>query len=106
MLSPSGSAQDDLLRQYKLDMISQTLQNAREALGRTLQTQASVKAGDSILDEGSRESIASGVALLRRYKPSSPRITPLLSPGPVTPMALDENGERDYLNNVREVPPR
>ncbi|KAB5546985.1 hypothetical protein GE09DRAFT_196376 [Coniochaeta sp. 2T2.1] len=103
--SPPGSAQEHQLMQYKRDLISQTLQTARETLGRTMQRQASVKTVDRVLDEGSRKSIASGVALLRRYKPSSPRITPLLSPGPVTPMALDESEGRDYLS-VKDVRPR
>ncbi|KAH8907606.1 hypothetical protein BR93DRAFT_557562 [Coniochaeta sp. PMI_546] len=85
------------LRQYQRDMISQTLQKAREALGRTMHSTASTRAAEAVLDEGSRKSVASGFALLRRYKPLSPRITPLLSPGPVTPMALDKDGESDYI---------
>jgi hypothetical protein len=83
-------------------MISQTLQKAREALGRTMQGTTSIRAVETALDEGTRKSVASGFALLRRYKPSSPRITPLLSPGPVTPMALDGEGDSDYVT-VREA---
>lgn len=100
----SKTEQARRLRQYQRDMISQTLQNAREALGRTMQGvgTTSIKAAETALDEGARRSVASGFALLRRYKPLSPRITPLLSPGPVTPMALDGEGESDYLT-VREA---
>jgi hypothetical protein len=93
--SLSTTDQEHQLRQYKLDIISQTTQIARETLGQNI---ASMKAVETILDERTRKS----VALLGRYKPSSPRITPLLSPGPVTPMALDTNGESDYLS-VREA---
>lgn len=100
----SKTEQARRLRQYQRDMISQTLQNAREALSRTMQGggTTSIKAAETALDEGARRSVASGFALLRRYKPLSPRITPLLSPGPVTPMALDGEGESDYLT-VREA---
>jgi len=96
-LSPLGADQEQQLRQYKLDIISQTTQIAREALGRRLQSTTSFKAVETALDEHTRKS----VALLRRLKPSSPRITPLLSPGPVTPMNLDGSTESDYLG-VRE----
>ncbi|OIW30675.1 hypothetical protein CONLIGDRAFT_287779 [Coniochaeta ligniaria NRRL 30616] len=103
--SLSRKDQAHRLRQYQRDMISQTLQKAREALGRTMQSTTSTKVAETVLDEDSRKSVASGFALLRRYKPLSPRITPLLSPGPVTPMALDGDGEPDYIT-VREARPR
>lgn len=88
------------LQQYKRDMMTQTVQKASEFLRRRMQHTATSKAA---LDDGTQKSLASGFALLRRYKPSSPRITPLLSPGPVTPMALDEHGEVDYLSARRAV---
>jgi hypothetical protein len=97
----SEARQEHQLRQYKLDIISQTAQIAREALGRRLQNTANLKTVEAAVDERTRLS----VALLRRYKPSSPRITPLLSPGPVTPMTLDGNGESDYLS-VKQARPR
>lgn len=92
--SLSAADREHQLRQYKLDIISQTTQIARETLGRRMQSAACMAAMETALDEHTRKS----VALFGRYKPSSPRIAPLLSPGPVTPMALDGNGDGDYLS--------
>lgn len=94
-VSLSAADREHQLRQYKLDIISQTTQIARETLGRRAQSAACVAGVETALDERTRKS----VALFGRYKPTSPRIAPLLSPGPVTPMALDGNGEgADYLS--------
>jgi hypothetical protein len=85
------------LLQYRRDMVTQTLQKVNEVPRRKLECTASADAEAPELDEGTRKTIALGFALARRYKPVSPKIAPLLSPGPVTPMALDEAGVSDYL---------
>jgi len=74
------------LQQYQRDMVAQAALGAREVIG---------GAGPKATAAAS----AYGVSLrniqlptAKVHKPTSPRLAPLGSPGPVTPMDLEENG--------------
>jgi hypothetical protein len=86
---PSSQAQ---LLQYKRDIITQTAQKAKEVLHWA-------KPVGADLDENTQQQLARRITLLSVCnRPKSPKIEPtVLSPGPVTPMTLDGEGDTDYL---------
>lgn len=90
-LSVVRSSQAQLL-QYKRDIITQTAQKAKEVL-------YWAKPVGTDLDQNTQQQLARRITLLSVCnRPKSPRIEPtVLSPGPVTPMTLDGQGDADYL---------
>ncbi|KAF5233151.1 hypothetical protein FANTH_12681 [Fusarium anthophilum] len=94
----SGLSQQDIelrlkLQQYKRDMVTQTSMAASEFIS------SSAKSGDkprlSLNDLPFRDS---RFATPGFQKPSSPRLLPIGSPGPVTPMELEKVGADDYMS--------
>ncbi|RKU40494.1 hypothetical protein DL546_002040 [Coniochaeta pulveracea] len=86
------SAVSSPLIQYKRDMVTQTVQKAKDVV------QYAVAVGAQ-LDEKTQAQITRSLTLLSLCsKPKSPKIRPtIMSPGPVTPMTLDGETETDYL---------
>lgn len=92
----TDSEAEHRLRQYQRDMVAQASQAARHIAGR---------------NGGAKEFAASfgmhGVSLHKFQqhggKPTSPRLAPLGSPGPVTPMDLEGGGSGGYLTRGRAV---
>lgn len=81
------------LQQYQRDMIAQASMAANELLS------SSAKSGDkpgiSLNSLPIRDSRFSATG---SHKPLSPRLLPLGSPGPVTPMDLESIGGSDYMS--------
>lgn len=82
------------LQQYQRDMVAQATQAARQLAG--------AKGAANL-------AAAHGVPVQKfqigSHKPVSPRLQPLGSPGPVTPMELESHGgEGGYLTRGRPVP--
>ncbi|KAM5347158.1 hypothetical protein ACJ41O_010163 [Fusarium nematophilum] len=83
------------LQQYQRDMIAQASIAANELLG------SSAKSGNKLAGGVSLNSLPlrdSRFAAPAPHKPRSPRLAPLGSPGPVTPMDLESIGDGDYLS--------
>ncbi|KAM0355622.1 hypothetical protein ACHAPU_000006 [Fusarium lateritium] len=82
------------LQQYQRDMIAQASMAANELLS------SSAKSGEKSkgLSLDSLPLRDSRFATPGSHKPISPRLLPLGSPGPVTPMDLESIGGSDYLN--------
>jgi hypothetical protein len=87
----SGSEAQRRLQQYQRDMVAQAAMAARALLAKTASTASSAAAS-------SYPSVPA--ALLRSHKPVSPRLQPLGSPGPVTPMSLEDG----YLTLRGRIP--
>jgi len=82
------------LQQYQRDMIAQAALAAREVLGGTANRGASgLPAGASALEGLPLMNIQLGSSVMRGHKPVSPRLLPLGSPGPVTPIDLEGGGD-------------
>ncbi|KAM0425041.1 hypothetical protein ACHAPT_009842 [Fusarium lateritium] len=82
------------LQQYQRDMIAQASMAANELLSSSAKPDHKLDAGVSLSSLPLRESRFITPAPL---KPRSPRLAPLGSPGPVTPMDLESLGGGDYL---------
>ncbi|KAF4974752.1 hypothetical protein FZEAL_8386 [Fusarium zealandicum] len=82
------------LQQYQRDMIAQASMAANELLGSSAKSGSSLSAGLSLDSLPHRDS---RFAAPTPHKPLSPRLLPLGSPGPVTPMDLESFGRGDYL---------
>ncbi|KAM0368131.1 hypothetical protein ACHAPY_011582 [Fusarium culmorum] len=81
------------LQQYQRDMIAQASMAANELLS------SSAKSGDKPgISLNSLPLRDSRFATPGSHKPISPRLLPLGSPGPVTPMDLESMGSGDYLS--------
>lgn len=82
------------LQQYQRDMIAQASMAANELLS------SSAKSGENSggLSLDSLPFRDSRFATPASHKPISPRLLPLGSPGPVTPMDLESIGGGDYLS--------
>jgi hypothetical protein len=93
------------LQQYQRDMIAQATLAASEVLGRTSKHSGSIHATmqpslvsisstttTPSLDGSLLKNVQLGGAVMRSRKPVSPRLAPLGSPGPVTPMDLEGGG--------------
>lgn len=88
------------LQQYQRDMITQTKMAAKDILGNNAQRSNSSSAPPSL---GPFFLGATGIHLSSAFTtPISPRLNPLGSPGPVTPMNLEEVGG-DYLSKGQPV---
>ena len=73
------------LIQYKRDMITQA----------TVATSTAIKqaAASSTSSAAVRSRIQLSESIIKANKPTSPRLTPVGSPGPVTPMSLESSGD-------------
>lgn len=83
------------LQQYQRDMVAQATQAARQlASGQIASANLAAKHGVPV------QKFQTGV-----HRPVSPRLQPLGSPGPVTPMELEgHGGDGGYLTRGRPVP--
>lgn len=89
----TGSEAKRLVEQYQRDMVAQA--------SMALYSNASgMSPSARIPDNAGLRNIQLGTTMLRTHKPLSPRLVPLGSPGPVTPMELDGNGD-GYLSRGR-----
>ncbi|KAK1758323.1 hypothetical protein QBC47DRAFT_399234 [Echria macrotheca] len=91
------------LQQYQRDMVAQATVAANELLlgkgkGTSREKTAAAAADARTLLRGGPfpNHIELGEALIKTHKPVSPRLAPLGSPGPVTPMSLELEGD-SYL---------
>ncbi|KAJ4395430.1 hypothetical protein N0V85_006553 [Neurospora sp. IMI 360204] len=91
----TGSEAKRLVEQYQRDMVAQ----ASMAL---FSNASSMSPSTRIPDNAALKNIQLGATMLKTHKPLSPRLVPLGSPGPVTPMELDGNGD-GYLSKGRAV---
>ena len=89
----SGSEAQRLVQQYQRDMVAQ----ASMAL---FSNASNMSPSTRIPDNAALKNIQLGATMLKTHKPLSPRLVPLGSPGPVTPMELDGNGD-GYLSRGR-----
>ncbi|KAJ4132682.1 hypothetical protein NW754_015497 [Fusarium falciforme] len=83
------------LQQYQRDMIAQASMAANELISSSAKSDHKLDAGVSLSSLPLRESRFIAPAPL---KPRSPRLAPLGSPGPVTPMDLESLGDGDYMS--------
>ncbi|ROT37512.1 hypothetical protein SODALDRAFT_198895 [Sodiomyces alkalinus F11] len=87
-----------MFQQYQRDMVAQARLAASEVLN-----------GVSISSQDSVSSVALNSAPLKTlrgsntHKPTAPRLLPLGSPGPVTPMDLEEGEEGGYMGRGRQA---
>jgi len=88
------------LQQYQRDMVAQATLAAREVLGGAAKRGGSSSLAAAGLHGLPLKSMQLGGSIV--HKPVSPRLLPLGSPGPVTPMDL-EGGEASYLTRGRHV---
>ncbi|KAH7628378.1 hypothetical protein B0T09DRAFT_160556 [Sordaria sp. MPI-SDFR-AT-0083] len=86
----TGSDAKRLVEQYQRDMVAQ----ASMAL---FSNASGLSPSTRIPDNTALKNIQLGATMLKTHKPMSPRLVPLGSPGPVTPMELDGNGD-GYLS--------
>ena len=86
----TGSDAKRLVEQYQRDMVAQ----ASMAL---ISNASGLSSSTRIPDNATLKNIQLGATVLKTHKPLSPRLVPLGSPGPVTPMELDGNGD-GYLS--------
>ncbi|KAK3396186.1 hypothetical protein B0T20DRAFT_357367 [Sordaria brevicollis] len=87
----TGSEAKRLVEQYQRDMVAQA--------SMALYSNASgLSPSSRIPDNAGLRNIQLGTATLKTHKPLSPRLVPLGSPGPVTPMELDGNAD-SYLSS-------
>ncbi|KAK7432868.1 hypothetical protein QQZ08_000731 [Neonectria magnoliae] len=77
------------LQQYQRDMVAQASMAANELLGSSVSSNAKGGAGSSLGGIRIRDTRFTAPAPL---KPMSPKLLPLGSPGPVTPMTLESAG--------------
>ncbi len=87
------------LQQYQRDMIAQARLAANQVLGDPAQPAAPVVPATVTLNGMPLRSLHH-FGMTSTHKPISPRLLPLGSPGPVTPMDL-EGGEAGYLDRSR-----
>lgn len=80
------------MQQYQRDMIAQ----AAMALGGSARAASRAASGVSLGAKGLKDSWPTGPL---PHKPASPRLHPLGSPGPVTPMDLEAVGAGGYLEH-------
>ncbi|KAL1864162.1 hypothetical protein VTK73DRAFT_6122 [Phialemonium thermophilum] len=90
------------LKQYQRDMIAQATLAASQLLGSN--TKPGGSAADSVtsVDNVLTTQAQLGGSLARGHKPISPRLLPLGSPGPVTPIDLEGGGD-SYLTGARDI---
>lgn len=81
------------LQQYQRDMVAQATQAARSLAG--AKGPAGLAAAHGVVVPNFQ---------IDSNKPTSPRLQPLGSPGPVTPMELEAQGDGGYLTRGRAVP--
>ncbi|KAF5564230.1 hypothetical protein FPHYL_4808 [Fusarium phyllophilum] len=81
------------LLQYKRDMVTQTSMAANELIGSS--AKSGNKPGLSLNDLPFRDS---RFATPSYQKPLSPRLLPIRSPGPITPMELEKADAGDYMS--------
>lgn len=86
-LARAGPEARRRLQQYQRDMIAQASIGARAVLVNNASTKTA--AATSTHAGGSPTKGQLATAFLRTHKPLSPRLQPLGSPGPVTPMSLE-----------------
>ena len=85
------------LQQYKRDMIAQAARAANDVAAQ--QTRSGLSSTPNSASRGFKGLTGvgfNGTAAL--HKPNSPRLHPLGSPGPVTPMELESSGGGSYLD--------
>lgn len=87
------------LQQYQRDMIAQARLAANQVLGDVPQGMATLPTATVSLNGVPLQSLQQ-FGMTSIHKPTSPRLLPLGSPGPVTPMDL-EGGEGGYLDHGR-----
>ncbi|KAL2020473.1 hypothetical protein VTK56DRAFT_8358 [Thermocarpiscus australiensis] len=96
---PSSSEARRRLQQYQRDMVAQAAMAASALLAKNPSTTGAGNA--SSRDAVSLARARLGSAFVKMHKPVSPRLLPLGSPGPVTPMSLEDGG---YLALSRPSP--
>jgi hypothetical protein len=84
------------LQQYQRDMVAQATVAANALLSKGASGASAADAGTLPGGAPSPSPIQLGEALIKTHKPLSPRLAPLGSPGPVTPMSLELEGD-SYL---------
>jgi hypothetical protein len=90
------------LQQYQRDMIAQVSLAANQIIGSSAQGRSSVpRTSKNSLQVPSGRDARFTLSL---HNPSAPRLHPLGSPGPVTPMELSESGS-SYLNKGHNASP-
>ncbi|KAK0723664.1 hypothetical protein B0T21DRAFT_294099 [Apiosordaria backusii] len=80
----SGSEVKRLIQQYQRDMVTQATMAARSVVANSAALPAALGGGDAFFDAHPIS------ASLLKTDPKSPRLEPLGSPGPVTPMSLED----------------
>ncbi|KPM46337.1 hypothetical protein AK830_g238 [Neonectria ditissima] len=85
------------LQQYQRDMVAQASMAANELLGSSVSSSVKRGTGSSLGSIRIRDTRFTAPAPL---KPMSPKLLPLGSPGPVTPMTLESGG--NYLSMTRD----
>lgn len=100
--SPHSRMDSDVkrrLQQYQRDMIAQASQAASEVLGGSTKLGSSSLTGSTSIPDGTVwKNIQLGGSMVHGHKPLSPRLLPLGSPGPVTPIDLEGGlGGDSYL---------
>lgn len=107
----TGSEVQRRLQQYQRDMIAQATIAASALLENSGTDSSAALPGSSTAATFrakapvgfSLKNIELGSTLIRSHKPISPRLAPLASPGPITPMQLDGNGGDGYLTLGRPM---
>ncbi|KAI6780484.1 uncharacterized protein J7T54_000123 [Emericellopsis cladophorae] len=87
------------LKQYQRDMMAQASRAASEVMSRSAEGQGAAKVQPTAPPFGTLTSPCIHTVEMRfaPHKPTSPRLHPLGSPGPVTPMELESSGS-SYLD--------
>lgn len=85
------------LQQYQRDMIAQTALAARQVLGRVEASKAVSLAAIASLHGAPVKSMQLGGTVISGPNPAAPKLEPLGSPGPVTPMELEGGESVGYL---------
>lgn len=83
------------LQQYQRDMIAQATLAASHVLGTVDRVTGANVAASASLHGAPIQTLQLGGAMIDRSKPTAPKLIPIGSPGPVTPMDLD--GADGYL---------
>jgi len=81
------------LLQYQRDMVAQATIAARALLANSNQSGDSAPGSTLPGDVTLPSNVQMGKTMIKTHKPISPRLAPLGSPGPVTPMSLEAAGD-------------
>ncbi|KAK3364460.1 hypothetical protein B0T25DRAFT_442110 [Lasiosphaeria hispida] len=90
------------LLQYQRDMVAQATVAASALLANNTSLLNDPETGSKIIGGMSLPTIQLGGKLIKNHKPRSPKLAPMGSPGPVTPMSLEGGGD-SYLTLGRPM---